>query len=244
MNRAGVRLQAAARSLVRFMNAHTSDARSDYYTRGLPGLHRRIQDILDRQRNEYPHYVYFYGQPYQALGILGVFGERGTEERFEEFGVAKYVGPDDYVLDIGCNCGFLAILAAFRTGCRAHGIDVNPYMIEIGEECATFLRLSGKVQLEAADFHYFKGTGVFSRVFSCATHWTDDGLYRVNLEQHLGMVHRALTAHGILFFESHANDLLNPDFPVVMQSVEHLYELLERKYTDRNTRELYILRKR
>ncbi len=145
-------------------------------------LHKKIRHELDLQRREYDSYSYFHGYPYQSLGILQVFGERGTEERFDAYDLANLIKRSDHVLDIGCNCGFMAIYAAFRTGCSADGIDINPYMIRVGQHCADYLQMSDRVKLIAQSFLDYKAERPYSVVLSFATHWTDDKNYRVRLQ--------------------------------------------------------------
>jgi SAM-dependent methyltransferase len=244
MNRFGIGWMARARDIVSTMNARTTDAASDRFIRDLPALHTRIEAILETQRREYPHYAYFFGRPYQSLGILGIFGERASEERFDVYGLADLIGPKDTVLDIGCNCGFMAVLAAFRTGCRAYGLDINPHMIDIGRAAADFLNLKDRVRLEAGKFQELQSEERFSIVFSFATHWTDDGNYRVELDEHFGRIHGFLTDGGLLIFESHCADVGQPTFYAAMERARDLFDIGPAKPTDNGTRELYLMRKR
>ncbi|MHC5113736.1 MAG: class I SAM-dependent methyltransferase [Planctomycetota bacterium] len=243
LNARSIRLAARSRALVRFMNHHTTDAESDRFVTDLPRLHAEITRVLEEQRTKYPHYSYFYGHPYQSLGILGVFGERATEERFDAYGLADFVGREDTVLDVGCNCGFMALYTAFRTGCRAHGIDINEYMIEIGRLCAEHLRIADRVNLEAVRIQDFEPGQKYSVVFSFATHWTDDGNYRVAVERHLQTMHDLLADGGTLVFESHSADLDDPKFHEAMDGMRSRFEWEGSTFTDRHTRELFIMRK-
>lgn len=245
INSLGVRQMVWARGLVRMINAHTTDGESDRFIYDLPLLHREIADILERQKKEYPHYSYFYGHPYQSLGILGIFGERASDERFDVYGLAKHVGPDDVVLDIGCNCGFMSILTAYRTGCRVVGIDINPYMIEIGRAVAKYLRVDDRVELRAERFQDLQPDRKFSVVFSFATHWTDDRNYRVELLHHLGRISEFLGERGLLVFESHAADVGVEEFYKSMEAARSMFDYDGRAaYVDNGTRELYLMRKR
>jgi len=245
LNETGIRLVARGRDVVRFMNRHLVDPASDRFVHGLPALHARIREVLARQGREYGHYAYFYGQPYQALGILGIYGERPTEERFEAYGLADLVGRDDIVLDIGCNCGFVSILTAYRTGCRAEGIDINPFAIEIGHLAADFLGLGERVSLSARRFQDFESEPRFSVVFSFATHWTDDGNYRVDLREHLAKIHRVLRPGGLLVFESHCADVGDPEFYRALEAMRTHFTWDTKKASfDNGTRELYLMRRR
>lgn len=244
LNRAGVGLMVGARDIVAWINRQFTDAKSDRRVRDLPRLHAEVRRILQRQKREYPHYAYFYGYPYQSLATLGIFGERPTEERFDIYGLGEILGPNDTVLDVGCNCGFVALYAAYRTGCRATGIDINPFMIEIGRRCAEYLELERRVRLVAARFQEYATPQKFSAVFSFATHWTDDGNYRVSLPEHLRRIHTFLEPGGVLVFETHTVDVGNAGFYAALESVRDVYEWDGKVLTDNGHREVYRMRSR
>lgn len=243
LNRLAYRMVCLSRACVRFMNHHVTHAESDWFANGLPALHARIDDILERQRKEYGSYYYFYGHPYQALGILGVYGERSTEERFDAYALRELIGPDDRILDIGCNCGFMALYTSFRTGCQAEGIDINPYMIEIGQQCANYLRIADRVKLVPTRIQEFSAPGRFTAVLSFATHWTDDENYRVPLREHFERCAGYLAPDGKLIFETHANDVGNAAFYEAIDTFADLFSLELKRDTDRGTRHLYVFRR-
>ena len=234
---------ALGRRYVMQINKHCTDEQSDVFVPQKRDLHRKINSILARQRQDYASYMYFYGQPYQALGILDVFGERPSEERFDLYGLRDVISKDDTILDIGCNCGFMGIITAYRTGCSVEGIDINPYMIEIGQLCAEYLHLSDSVSLKVQRFQDYAYTKKFSVIFSFATHWTDDENYRVDLVEHLSKIHALLQPGGTLVFESHAADVGVPSFYASLERARHLFswEGIHRR-VDNNTRELYIMK--
>ena len=243
MNESGVFLQILARKIVRTINYRNIDETSDWYVHNLRDLHRDIRRQIKLQKIEYPHYSYFGGYPYQALGILGIFGDRSTEERFEVYGLGELIGKDDYVLDIGCNCGFVGLYASFRTGCHVEGVDINPYMINIGNRCASYLRVADKVTLKSIRFQDFNPTRNYSVVFSFATHWTDDKNYRVNLTDHLKRIHAMMDDDGILVFESHCNDVGEDSFYASLNDMTDFFEWEGCKLVENQTRELYIMKK-
>lgn len=224
------------------MNPHVTDSVSDWYVAGLSELHRKIDDLLRRQREQYGKYYYFYGFPYQSLGILGVYGERGTEERFEAYGLRDLIKKDDSILDIGCNCGFMALYTSFRTGCRAEGIDINPYMTGIGNLCAEYLRISDRVRFHAVRIQEYSSKKKFSVVFSFATHWTDDENYRVPIREHFERCADYLNTGGLLVFETHSADVGNEDFYNAIDGILDLFQIVSKKDTDSGTRHLYIFR--
>jgi SAM-dependent methyltransferase len=242
-NDIGYRLIWISRSCVRFMNHHVTHTESDWFVHGLPALHQKIRAILKRQRSEYGDYYYFYGHPYQALGILGVYGERSTEERFDTYRLRKLINSEDRVLDIGCNCGFVALYTSYRTGCHAEGIDINPYMIEIGNLCADYLRISDRVVLSATRIQDFPEKPDFTVVFSFATHWTDDENYRVPLREHFERCAGYLAPGGLLIFETHAADVGNAQFYDALSTFTDLFSIEDQWDTDKGTRHLYLFRR-
>lgn len=205
----------------------------------------RIEEVLERYRADRDVYKYFYGHPYQGLALAGVFGDRVCDYRFDDYELRKFISPTDRVLDIGCNCGFMAILASYRTGCISHGIDINSYMIEIGRLVAAHLRIQELVSLEAGRLEHHSPERTYNVVLSFATHWTDDKNYRVILNEHMARMASFLLPGGILVFETHCNDVGQPEFYAALEeskaqfSFDGLY-----KRTDSGTRELYIMRKR
>jgi SAM-dependent methyltransferase len=243
LHRLGIFLLVSARRLVRLTERHTIDTTSDRFVMELPELHRKIRQELAMQRREYDSYPYFHGYPYQALAILDVFGDRGTEERFDAYGLADMVRPEDRLLDIGCNCGFMALYTAFRTGCSAEGIDINPYMIRIGEHCTDFLRLQERVKLVAQPFQDYKPAQAYTVVLSFATHWTDDRNYRVRLQDHLKRIHGMMADGGLLVFESHSADVGNAEFYAAIEDMRTHFSWEGRRLMAKGTRELYLMRR-
>lgn len=243
LNSIGYKFVWLSRQCVRFMNHHVTHEESDWFVHGLPNLHKNIEHILRRQKAEYNDYYYFYGRPYQALGMLGVYGERSTEERFDAYRLSTLIDKKDKVLDIGCNCGFVALYTTFRTGCESVGIDINPYMIEIGQLCANYLKISNRVSLLAARIQDYPSPAQFTVVFSFATHWTDDENYRVPLRQHFERCAGYLAQGGRLIFETHAADVGNEAFYKALKTFGDLFEVEDQWNTDNGTRHLYVFRK-
>lgn len=243
LNRLGISFMGAGRQVVRFVNRGMFDSQTDRFVYSLPKLHAEIDRVLDRQRIEYPHHAYFSGYPYQSLGILSIYGERPTEERFDGYKLAELIKPTDRILDIGCNCGFMTLYTAFRTGCSAVGIDINPYMIEIGRLCTDFLNLP-KVKLIAERFQDYQPDEKFTVVFSFATHWTDDANYRVPLQTHLVAIHKLLEDGGLLVFETHCADVGNAAFREALETMRDHFDWDGFTLSDNGTRELYLMRHR
>lgn len=244
LNNAGVRLLSGARELV---NSIYGEARArpgdDFVIAGVE-LQNKIKAVLARYAADETSFKYFYDQPYQGLGIVNVLGDRLCDYRFDDYELRKFIKQSDRLLDVGCNCGFIAVLASYRTGCKSHGIDINPYMIEIGMLVADHLRLSDLVTLEAGSIHDFD-PDPFDVVTCFATHWTDDNNYRVSIDSHMQRMARYLRPGGTLIFETHTGDPGNPEFLSAMDNVNGTLFAFDGPYklTDGGTRELYVMKR-
>lgn len=72
-------------------------------------LHKLVRKIRSASK------VYFGGLPYQSLDFMGIFGDRSSEDRFDEYGLDSYVNKEDVILDLGCSQGFLLLYTCPRT---------------------------------------------------------------------------------------------------------------------------------
>ena len=240
-NRLGLALQSWGRSLI--LDLYPELAGEKYYS-NLLGMHRAVNDELIRQRESYPHFIYEQGYLYQAFHSVGIFGSRSTETRFMDYGLADIIHAGDRILDIGCNCGFMLVHTAYRTGCTGDGIDINPHMINIGKHDAEFLGLADKINLYAERFQDFQPDGKYNAIFSFASHWTDDEQLRPDFDEYMKQIHSLLAPGGVLVFESHTADIDNPEFDKQMQRQHALYDWQGSKLLYNSRRELYIMRKK
>lgn len=241
VNSLGLAMQTWGRRLILGLYPELT---GETYYRDLHKLHQDIDRELDRQRREYPHFIYEDGYPYQALHSLGIFGSRSTETRFVDYGLADIIHTGDRILDIGCNCGFMLIHTAYRTGCVGDGIDINPHMINIGKLVSEFLGLQRKINLYAERFQDFQPTGSYNVIFSFASHWTDDLQLRPDFDQHIKRIHSLLTPDGVLVFESHTADIDNPKFDRQMERQREWFDWQGSKLLYNRRRGLYIMRKK
>ena len=241
LNMLGLKIEIQARELVVSMYPELEGER---YFSDLLVLHRKIQLELRKQKLEYPHFIFEQGYPYQALSSLGIYGVRHTERRFSDYGLIDLIGKDDRVLDIGCNCGFMLIYTCLRTGCSGDGVDINPYMINIGRHVAAFLGLSQQVNLYAQRFEEFKPQGQYSVIFSFAVHWTDDEQSRQDFDRYMAQLHELLTENGLLVFESHVLEFETPDFKEKMKRQRKFFSWSGSKILFNRQRALFIMRKK
>jgi SAM-dependent methyltransferase len=61
------------------------------------------------------------------------------------------VGPDDFVVDLGCGDGRVVIAAARRFGARGLGVDLNEGLVEKARRAAQRAGLTGRVAFRVAD---------------------------------------------------------------------------------------------
>lgn len=240
-NRLGLALQSWGRSLI--LDLYPELAGEKYYS-DLLRMHRAVNDELIRQRQNYPHFIYEQGYLYQALHSVGIFGSRSTETRFMDYGLADIIHAGDRILDIGCNCGFMLVHTAYRTGCTGDGIDINPHMINIGKHVAEFLGLTDKINLYAERFQDFQPAEKYNVIFSFASHWTDDEQLRPDFDEYMKQIHSLLASGGMLVFESHTADIDNPEFDRQMDRQREWFDWQGSKLLYNRRRGLYIMQRK
>lgn len=159
----------------------------------------RIEDIRAELRGLLPPGVTLHGRGdvYQSLEPLLVAGQRPTARRFEAYGLASLLQPDDAVLDIGCNCGFLALTAAAHVR-RVHGIDAAPHFIAMAHIAQRELGRT-HCRFEVCKLEDFVPAEPFDVVFSFAVHhWLD-----LPLPEYAAKLRSLLRPGGALLLESH-----------------------------------------
>lgn len=164
------------------------------------GWMKRCFDVLYRQRANWSP-PYCNGYAYQGHARLGICGIKPTEERLSRYGLDRWLRPESEVLDIGANCGFLAIELA-RSVAAVHGIEFNPYLVELGRDAAARLDQRNCV-LDSGDFLTFDTDRRYDAVLSLANHCTIDGKLSMRFEDYVAKVWHLLRPEGMLFFESH-----------------------------------------
>ncbi|MBN8532765.1 MAG: methyltransferase domain-containing protein [Rhizobiales bacterium] len=244
INRIGLYLSAQSRILLKTIYPDTDFSAGNDFVVSQYALQAKVDAVLKRYQADPEAYKYFFGQPYQGLGIAGIFGDRISDYRFDDYELRRFIKEGDRVLDIGCNCGFIGILASYRTGCHATGIDINPHMVEIGKLAAEHLRISHLVEMKAGRLQDYNPETPFDVVLSFATHWTDDNNYRVSIEDHMARMAGYLKKGGTLIFETHCNDVGNAEFYAALEATKTLFSFDGLyKQTDSKTRELYIMKR-
>lgn len=203
-----------------------------------------LHQALRAQRLAYPNYTYFNGYCYQSLRLAGVYGNRDTESRYADYGLGQFLKPGMHLLDIGASAGFMSIYAAMRYGCSAQCVEHNRYMGDMGRAVARFLGVQDQIEFSDTRIQEMQFTRGFDGIFSFAAHWTDDEGIRVQLDEHMAYLHSLLNPGGILFFESHSNDVGDASFDRIMEDIQQgLFTLREKRMLENGTRAFYVLQK-
>jgi len=163
-------------------------------------LLRRVFTQLHLQRSQWPH-SYCQGYAYQGWERIGVAGIKPTEQRLALYDVDGLLGTRRRILDVGSNCGFLALELAQR-GHRVDGIELNPWLVGIANEVRDALDLT-QARFLVEDFQAFLPAEPYDAVFSLANHATIDGHSGLDFEHFTAKLFELLKPGGLLFFESH-----------------------------------------
>jgi SAM-dependent methyltransferase len=137
---------------------------------------------------------------YQSLPMLGIKGERPTDVRIREYGLLQIVKQDSYVLDIGCNLGFIDLeISKFVRGVT--GVEFNPEACELSKKTAEMLGIRNTT-FESGDF----------KDWIKYSHRKYDFIMAFEIHEWLGMppgefaetIDRLTTNYGGIILESHS----------------------------------------
>ncbi|WP_340153098.1 class I SAM-dependent methyltransferase [uncultured Marivirga sp.] len=167
----------------------------------LKKLHEQLDELKVAQLQSWNSFVYCEGYYYQGYKRIGIHGIKPTEPRMENYDIANYLSKDKTVLDIGSNAGWLACYLAEYSK-EVEGIELNPYLVKMGEATAKFLNISN-VNFIEGDFTKFEFENKYDIVFSLSNHFTIDGNLNIGFESYISKIFNVLNNGGILFFESH-----------------------------------------
>jgi SAM-dependent methyltransferase len=81
----------------------------------------------------------------------GVTKHPGGKRATDELAAMCHIGPDSYVLVVGCGMGATPCHLAKKVGCRVMGIDLSAKMVEWTTRRARGERLQDKVECRVAD---------------------------------------------------------------------------------------------
>ena len=88
---------------------------------------------------------------FDAQASWGVTKHMGGPAATDELAALCHIGPDKYVLEVGCGTGVTTCRLAKRFGCRVMGVDLSEKMIEWARRRALRKGLLDRVQFQAAD---------------------------------------------------------------------------------------------
>lgn len=171
-----------------------------FHSPKLRQLRKRLLEHLKAQRDNWPG-SYTDSYFYQGLAEIGITGCKPTEFRFAQYQVDDLLKPEFSALDIGSNCGFVALYLAKRIN-RVVGIEINPYLNAIGTDAAACLGRNN-VTFICDNFGTFDTPECFDVVLSLSNHHTIDGNLDLDFERYVRKVHDLMNDDGYLFFESH-----------------------------------------
>lgn len=163
-------------------------------------LLRRVFTQLQLQHSQWPH-SYCHGYAYQGWERIGIAGIKPTEQRLALYDIDNLLGTGRRILDVGSNCGFLALELA-RCGHRVDGIELNPWLVGIANEVRGALDLA-QAHFFVEDFQSFLPAEPYDAVFCLANHATIDGHSGLDFEHFTAKLFELLKPGGLLFFESH-----------------------------------------
>lgn len=192
-------------------------------------LHKKLQVHIDEQNKNWKSFVYAQDKGfYQGLEELYIDGWRPSENRLRKYDITKYLTNEKTALDIGCNCGFFTIVVS-RYVNHIEGLDINPYLIKIGDDVKDFLKIPN-VSFCNSTFEEYNSDNKFDVIFSLGNDETIDGNTKFTFSQYIEKIYNLLEQDGILIFESQAIDAYYTDrFKPKLENLKKLFEVIENK---------------
>jgi SAM-dependent methyltransferase len=176
----------------------------------LPLTWSTLQSIQEEMRQFLPRHVTLHGRGdfYQTLEPLLIPGQRPTALRFDAYDLRSVLRPMDRLLDIGCNCGFLALTAA-RYVRAVDGIDAAAHFISIGRIAQRILQ-QDNCEFRNCLLEDFTPAEPYDVVFSFAVHhWIG-----LSTAQYAARLRNLLKPGGSLLLESHDLSTHDADWDV------------------------------
>ncbi len=218
------------------------------YRRELIPLHLKLKANLKAQKGAWKSHIYAGGYYYQGWLDIGIRGFRETNERLENYDIDEYLTPEKNVLDIGCNCGFLALKVAQSTR-WVDAVELNPFLVALGKEAQKFLKINN-VSFIVGDFSELEFRKGYDVIFSLANHKTGDGNLTLSFRDYMEKIYSLLKDDGYIIFESHVPEADDPGFRKQIESVLDLFSIkCEKRFSQYKIvyigdRLLFVLKKR
>jgi 2-polyprenyl-3-methyl-5-hydroxy-6-metoxy-1,4-benzoquinol methylase len=159
----------------------------------------RLQQIQSQMRALLPKNVTLHGRGdlYQSLEPLLIRGQRPTAQRFAAYGLNSLLRPTQRVLDIGSNCGFVALTAAKHVA-EVDGIEAAGHFVAIAHIAQAVLRQEN-CRFQQLRFEDFTPEAPYDVVFAFAVHhWLG-----LSMREYAARLHTLLKPGGSLLLESH-----------------------------------------
>lgn len=151
---------------------------------GLEVLHKKLQDHVDSQNKNWKSFVYAQDKGfYQGLEEIKIDGWRPSEKRLESYNIVRYFTNEKTALDVGCNCGFFTIVVS-RYVKHIDGLDINPYLIDIGNDVKDFLGIKN-VSFYNSSFEDYLIDKKYDIIFSLGNDETIDGNTKFTFSQYI-----------------------------------------------------------
>jgi len=195
----------------------------------LDQLHKKLKSHLDEQSKNYTSFVYAQQKGfYQGFDEIKIDGCRPSEIRFDRYQIEKYLSKNKTVLDIGCNCGFLALLIS-RYVFHIDGVELNPYLVKIGNDTKEYLKVDN-LYFYASSFEDYKTDKKYDIIFSLANDETIDGNTKFTFIEYIQKILDLLKNEGHLMFETVSTDTFEPRiFKPKLEFLKKKFIILEDK---------------
>ncbi len=190
-------------------------------------LHNQLNRLREEQLHNWDSFVYCDGYFYQGLAKIGINGIKPTEARIDNYEIRNYFGKDKNALDIGSNSGFLTChIAEYLEA--VDGIELNPYLVNMGIETAKYLELSN-VNFICADFMTHAFDEGYDLILSLSNHFTIDGNLNVGFEDYIKKIYSISNENALLFFESHSIKGADSDLDAKFGIASKYFDLIKYK---------------
>ena len=203
------------------------DKKNSNERKELKPLHKKLNSLRREQSTSWNSMIYCDGYFYQGYNRIGISGIKPTEHRIQSYEINKYLTKKQSVLDIGTNSGFLACYISDFVK-DVDGIELNPYLNEMGKETSKFLKISNTDFIEG-DFINHTFTKKYEIIFSLSNHFTIDGNLNIGFELYIQKIFNVMNNDGILFFESHDIKGDDNDLDLKFQIASKYFDLVEHK---------------
>lgn len=134
---------------------------------------------------------------YQGFNRIGLEAQRSTEERFDTYGLGKFLHKDSVVLDVGCHTGYMSLLVSEIVK-EVHGVDIDKNLIGVANLVKDYLGIKNCTFYHLCITKFDLGIQYDFILFCAVHHWDLDTTKRV-----IDKIVCMLKVGGRLLFETH-----------------------------------------